>query len=420
MWRGVLFCSFLVMACSRSDGQTTAPRSRTAAACGATAECERRCAERGEGDACALVAERYLDGKNGHPLDLSASFRHATRACELGYAYGCSLLGLHYQDGRGTDWDPARAMAAYETGCKGGSGVGCYNLSTMYSGGHGVIADRARATAYKERARVAWNAACRGAEPRWCTNAAFLVVTEGPVDPGKQTAALALNQRACDHGVTVGCSEALRYRVELGQITPAAYMEGLEGLCRDGEPSACGEAAEALLLAKRGVGADAPRGLRLARRACEVGDRHSCQLLAAAHEAGRNVPRDAARSIAYADIACQRSGTLSCLMVAADHYRNGRLPQAAAYTRRACQGGEGEACAVMSQLTLAGEGVPRSEAEALRWTTESCRMGFPPGCLPLIQRGLDLPVPDEIAPRMYEHACQQGIQPACERAGAGK
>ena len=267
---------------------------------------------------------------------------------------------------------------------------------------------------------MAWDAACRGAEPRWCTNAAFLVVTEGEIDAGKQAAALALNQRACDHGVAVGCSEALRYRVDLRRITPAAYLQGLEALCKGGEPAACGEAGDALLLGKHGVAADAPRGIGLAGRACEIGDRHSCQLLAAAHETGRHVARDPARALRYAEQACQRSGALSCLMAAVHHYRSGRLPEAAAYTRRACTAGEGEACAAMSQLTLAGEGVPRSETEALRWSTESCRMGFPPGCLPLIERNLDLPVPAEIEPRMYEHACEQGVQPACARAGAGK
>ncbi len=119
MWAAERALLFLwAAACSSSSSTTAAPprdelKSQEAA-----------CETSGEPEACAAAAELYFDGGinlparqragGAHPLDHTRSFRFATTACQAGHAFGCALLGYHFQDGLGTAWAPAAAIAAYE------------------------------------------------------------------------------------------------------------------------------------------------------------------------------------------------------------------------------------------------------------------------------------------------------------------
>src|SRR5688500_17327437 len=105
--------------------------------CADLAACEKACTPKTT-DACTHAAEMLFEGKAGWPLDHAKSLRFAKRACDANDAFGCALLGLHYQDGLGTAYAPKQAVAVYEKACRGGAGVGCYNLAGMYFGAHGV------------------------------------------------------------------------------------------------------------------------------------------------------------------------------------------------------------------------------------------------------------------------------------------
>jgi uncharacterized protein len=398
----------VMAACSSSSSSAPASGSGTRSP-------DAACEAAGDAEACAAAAELYFEGTNGHPLDHARSFRYASAACEKGHAYGCALAGYHHQDGLGTEWSPDRAVAAYEKACAGGSGVGCYNLATMYSGGHGVTADHARADGYKAKARAAWEAACRGSEPRWCTNLAFLLREEDA--KGNRARCLELDQRACDHHVAIGCTEAVRDRSDLGQLSEAAMRRELERLCGDGEPSACTLVGTTVIA---GGPADARRGLELVVRGCEIGDKQGCWLAGAMYADGKLVTADPTRADRFVRLACDRGMGAACLMVAQDRGRRGQLAEAAAFARRACQMGQAEGCAALSQLSFSGQGVAASESEGLRWATEACRMGYPPACAPLIEKGKELPVPPDMAARVYRDACAGGIQSACAHEGEAR
>ena len=415
---GARLLAVLSLAACSSSASTTGTRPEQAGSP------EAACESTGEPKACAEAAELYFDGGSGlpahrrppgsHPLDHAKSFRYSSTACDKGHAFACALVGFHQQDGLGTAWAPDKAVASYEKACAGGAGVGCYNLATMYSGGHGVLADQAKTEAYKVKARAVWQAACDGPEPRWCTNVAYLLREEDP--KGNRARALTLDQRSCDAKVLVGCTEAARDRLALGQITGAAMVGELDTLCRDGEPTACMTAGSLLVTGSEGVTADPTRGMALVVRGCEIGDKQACAAAGIEYATGRLVAEDDAAAARYLNTACDRGLGAACMWIARERVSRGEPAAAAPFAQRACQMGEREACAALASLYLEGRGVAKDEAAGERWSMESCRMGYPPGCGVLIERDRELPVPSDLAARIYAEACDGGIQKACQRA----
>ncbi len=374
-----------------------------------------------------MAAELYFDGgialpgprtgREMHPIDHARSFRYASAACEKGHAFGCALVGYHHQDGLGgAEWSADKAIAAYDKACAAGAGVGCYNLASMYYGGHGVVADEARADGYKAKAKVAWQAACAGGAPRWCTNVAYLLREEDAA--ANREKCLELDQRSCDHQELVGCTEAARDRFALGRIGVTPYLAELERVCEAGEPTACTVAGSTLIAGGEGIATDARRGMALVVRGCDQGDKAACLAAGLEYARGELVARDLAAADRYVIQACDRGLGAACLAVAQDRGAARRFAEMAGFARRACQMGERDACAALSQLYFTGQGVPASEPEGVRWATEACRMGHLSGCTELIARDLELPAPASMKERMLRDACAAGIASACKRAVA--
>lgn len=384
--------------------------------CQTAADCEKACSAK-RTRACTFAAEMHLDGKAGWSLDHAKSLRFAKRACDANDAFGCSLLGLHHQDGLGTTFAPARAIAAYEKSCKGGAGVGCYNLASMYLGAHGIPYDRAKGDVYKKRARTYWEAACKGDEPRWCTNLAYLDARTAGAPADAQARSLELNNRACDHGVTVGCLEAARAKFELGKLDTSGYLNALDKLCAQGEFGACGVLSALLLLGEHGIEKAPKRAMELLTRACDGGDKHSCFMLGIELASGKNIKQDFAATTRAFDRACDRALAKACVAIGQNLAATRDYKRGAGYARRACHMGEGEGCGMLAQLHADGSGVAKSTRESTTWAKEGCRMGHMPSCGLLITRDVfPLPVPADMQKRMYESACNESkVEVACKR-----
>jgi TPR repeat protein len=387
----------------------------------AAADCEARCTA-GEADACARAGELLFDGKSGHPLDMAGSFRHASRACDAGVMLGCFLVGYHHQDGLGAAWDPARAVAAYERACAGGFGTACYNLGSMYSGGQGIDPDPTRAKGYMDRAQTAWKAACDGSEPRWCTNAAYLVVGESP-SPADLRAGLVLHERACRGGVLIGCIGVARMKRDLGELDGPAMVAELERICGRGEPESCTEAGRAVSLGL-GVAVDRKRGLALFQRACDKGDEEACYLLGLSLASGEAGAADLPGARQALTRACDRAHGQACAALAGEALRRGDLAAGVSLETRACRMGQPDSCLVVAVATFAGRGVPASETNGVAWARQACRGGVPDGCRLLLDRGVPLPLPADLEARIRARLCEGGMAAACAApaptGGAGR
>jgi uncharacterized protein len=385
--------------------------------CKTSAECAKACGAKNT-TACTFAAEMHLDGKAGWPVDHAKSLRFAKRACDAKDAFGCALLGLHHQDGLGTAYAPVKAVTVYEQACKGGAGVGCYNLASMYYGAHGIPFDRAKGDDFTNSARTHWEAACKGDQPRWCTNLAYLEASSAKAPLEAQARALELNQRACDQGITVGCLEAARQKLELGKHDTLAFVRELDKLClRMNENGACGVLAALLVLGENGIAKDGKKAIELLVRACDGGDKNSCYVLGIEYASGANTKQDFAATTRVFDRACDRALSKACIAIAQNLAASREFKRAAEYARRACHMGNGEGCGMLGQLHADGSGVAKSTSESTKWATHACRMAHMPSCGVLIKRDVfPLPVPADMQKRMYETACNEGkIDLACKR-----
>lgn len=399
----------LLVACGKSGGGTALPPSGIHPC--EPARCEQLCPS--EPAACEPAAERLLWGKQGQPLDPRRSFSLAKKGCDAGHANSCTLLGLHHQDGRGTAWDPSEAVRIYERACQLGAGTGCYNLGGMYSGGHGVTVDRAKHEAYVKKAAVAWQAACDGRERRWCTNAAFAL--PDPDTEATRKRRLELNTRACDAGIDMGCVQAAIDKGQLGLATDAEVLAELERRCAGTEGGACTIAGARLFTGTR-ARRDPKRAVALLQRGCELGDAEACESLGTEAYLGEHVPLDRAGALRYFTQACDRGLARACSKIASIHHDDKRPADEMVFARRACEMHDAAACMLVGAMYDLGIGVARSEPDALRWLTEACRGGDEQGCSYLAQRGVELPLPDEMRPSMYEALCRGGVAAACGRA----
>lgn len=357
----------------------------------------------------ALEAESAYNGWNGTPLNLAASFAAAEKACALDDALGCAMLGLHYQDGRGAPWDHAKAVATYDKACRLGSGTGCYNLESMYVGGHGVVVDKDQGKRYRDKARAAWAAACHGSAPRWCTNLAFLEYDEPTPDLPK---ILALDQRACDAGVLVGCSQAVRVQIEMKAIAPAAYLARLDELCGKGDVGACGMAGMNVFLGEDGIAKDEVAGeARLAAACDQHGDAQACYQAALAEQSLQRLDDVVDKHYAAA---CDRGFGKGCVELAARLHKTD-LAAAVKTAERACMIGQVDGCGWAAVAYRDGQGVAQNRDTAKRWLHEACSMGDGTSCGALLAIGEVPPVPADVLPQLRAQACASGIASACAK-----
>jgi TPR repeat protein len=361
--------------------------------------CEKACSAH-DARACNVAVEGLFYGKHGAPFDPKRSFPLAKTACDAGDAFGCALLGLHYQDGSGTSWSAASAIAAYDKACRGGAGVACYNLAGMYGGGHGVVVDHAKFDAYTEKARLAWNASCDGGDTRWCTNAGYLIEDKDPAE------AEVRYRRGCDHDEPVACVQVARVGLQNGKLKPSAFLAELDRICTGGEVTACGVLASFLDQGANGVAKDAKRAFEVAKKACDMNDASSCELVGAAYARADVVARDYQATDRYLRLACERRRAEACRLLASAHHTDA---DGAVFAQRGCEMNDAEACDQMALLR-------KGKSDEVMWLREACERGRGAACGTLIDRGVDLPVPPDIKKKLYKDACDRGVGAACERA----
>ena len=382
-------------------------------------DCERACKAK-NGHACTIIGERFFEGMNEHPLDHERAYEFLKTACDLDHAHGCALLGFQYQDGLGVEWSPQKAIESYEKACRLGAGVGCFNLATIYEG-HGVDPDLKRVEDFYLRAQEHWNRACNGDEPRWCTNAAYMISKQANNKPGADDLErmLEMDDKTCKSGVLVGCTEKVRVLEDLKRIDAPKVTEEMLDLCKRGEPTACTYAGALLLAASEaGTGPDRDaiivRGNATLERGCKIGDKYACSQLAFASISGKHRKQDFDAAERYFLQACDRAHATSCGMIAERHRQvPAKHASAAAFARRSCQMGDGDGCMIIAELAFAGQGVAKSDDDGVKWSREACQRGKLLGCKTLVEREQTLPVPKSQLPSLHAALCKDGVTSSC-------
>ncbi len=139
-----------------------------------------------DGVACAWLAVELLSGKNT-TADPAKAKSTAERACRLGAAEGCTVLGRTLKD------DAAAAQAAFSKGCAGGDPKGCAEAGKAM-----MATDATKALKLHERA-------CHGGVAASCIPVAN-AYDSGESGFGKNPIrASMLYRRACYSGNALGC-----------------------------------------------------------------------------------------------------------------------------------------------------------------------------------------------------------------------
>lgn len=88
-------------------------------------------------DACHNLATYYKNGA-GVRQDFAKALQYSKKACGLGYANSCALVGGAYYLGKDTKIDYKLAKSYLEKACEMQDAVGCFGLGVMYYDGKSV------------------------------------------------------------------------------------------------------------------------------------------------------------------------------------------------------------------------------------------------------------------------------------------
>ena len=87
--------------------------------------------------ACSNLAKRYYNGK-GVRQDFAKALQYHKKACGLGNANSCAVVGAEYAFGENVKKDLKLAKGLLEKSCEMQSAGGCYGLGVMYHNGEDV------------------------------------------------------------------------------------------------------------------------------------------------------------------------------------------------------------------------------------------------------------------------------------------
>ncbi|QKF91640.1 tetratricopeptide repeat protein [Campylobacter sp. CCUG 57310] len=186
------------------------------------------------------------------------------KSCALDNAQGCSYAGVVYS--LKSTPDHAKASFYMHKACDMNLGDGCWNLGYLYSYGLGVKKDENRAfELYKRSCELRYGVGCE----------ALALAYKDKKDEANYFKYLNL---ACQNGHVDSCSN-IGYMYERGsgaQFNLLEAMKFYDMACKGEDQLACYALGYIYEKGAEGIVAKPKEALRLYERACELGEKHSC------------------------------------------------------------------------------------------------------------------------------------------------
>jgi hypothetical protein len=129
----------------------------------------------------------------------------------------------------------------------------------------------------------------------------------------------------------------------------AGVANDLEAVCKGGESTACGALAW-MYETGAGVALDAARAAALHAQACEGGQKASCVRAAFLRATAKGAPGEQGRDVAALDRMCAEGTLDACTALGLVHARKGNLARARELLKKACDGGQADACRMVQSL----------------------------------------------------------------------
>jgi hypothetical protein len=215
--------------------------------------------------------------------------------------------------------------------------------------------------------------------------------------------------QACEREVGAACASLARINLEQRKVRESVQLE--RRACAAGYANSCGRLGLAYERGKLGR-REPTTAAEYLRSACEGGARYFCIDLGELYEQGDGLPKDGAvaldyyyRGVEYLEWECDNQSGFHCARLGA-RYRHGRwggevnntlagryytyacdhgyrkaCDTSPKYIKARCAKGAADACERVADLYHNGDlGVPRDDAEALRYLERSCTGGHEPAC----------------------------------------
>lgn len=343
-------------------------------------DCEAQC-EKGDATSCDRLGALVSAGKHG-AADPKKALTLFEKACDGGYADGCTNLGVSLLIGGSPD--PARAAAVLEKACQSGSARACgiagelamndsppatpeepdapVDEGSMPGGSPGKpsfvqkgsanvptsggpIKDAKKALRFMVKG-------CEGGNMISCTNAGFLYAGGGGASvPRDDKKALTYGRRACFGGNATACGNA-GYKIELGQSVKADPKQALslyDRACRL-SPGECFRSGMLLSVGATGVAKDDKKAKALLTKSCASGNGIEALACVVGKLLYGESKAPAASGLAHvASIMkpqCDQKDARACTFLGIAEIGKGQKAPGKAHLAAACKLGDSLACAL--------------------------------------------------------------------------
>jgi len=306
------------------------------------------------------------------------SLRNLDRGCAQGSGVSCVRLGVawyegHDEAGGRIDLDYPRARRAFEAGCQQGSAECCSQLGYMLGKGEGGPIDKLRGLDLSRRG-------CELGERTACRRTAESYL-EGSVTIKCQELAFAYAKLGCDRDDKASCVlfKQLGGKPSLLAGQASATGSDLVGLIQACEQQ--NEARSCFAVGERfdkGMGTEVNKDKAAAsyRLACTKGDMRGCHNLGIMMINAEGIPAD-------------RPGGLMLLNKACDSGQRQSCDQMVKLLGMLCGRNDGDACTILGRIYIKGDkGLETNVTKGIEHLRRGCSAGDKDGCDDLRKLGL--------------------------------
>ncbi len=300
--------------------------------------------EGGDGIACFNIG---FKAESRNPKDWELARTHYAKACELGFAEGCSYLGVIYRHGRGVEPDLKRGAELYRKACIGGYLIGCNSIGYLYKIGSGVEKNFDLAFEYYAKA-------CEGGLIRACTNLGTLV--EGNPKQKSAKKAVDLYKSSCDSGDGKGCSRLGILYMGGTHGAKKSEKKALEKFALSCEKNYGPGCCNAGVIEEDGIGKspDHDKAKSFYEKACKLEEYKGCHNLGVMQAEGIGGVQDMGSAADQFMVACENGFSNSCSYLGNKWLKNEvKKGIGIQLLKRGCQGGDKWGCDILRKKGLA-------------------------------------------------------------------
>ena len=254
---------------------------------------EQRCRE-DDAYACDLLADQFdSDVVDDKIISLQKAVSLYEKACTLGRARACTVLGNHYGSGNAVlPQSKTKAVQYFHKACMGRELTGCNNLGLAYAKGEGVVRNSVQAF-------TLFQYACSQKLSSACANLGASYSLGDGVKQNKRRA-VALFKRTCKEGGLGSCYNlGVHYAKGMGVSKSERRAVSLyEKACAADKAEACNNLS-IMVDDGRGVKKDRQRAINLFRKGCALQSAESCFSLGRAYQTGNGIEADYALAVRY-------------------------------------------------------------------------------------------------------------------------